>query len=40
MTMYIKNEDDKGAPYTFVSAEQLLTDFFSRVEEIEEEISS
>jgi len=35
-----KDEDDKGSPYTFVSAEQLLTDFFSRVEEIEEEISS
>jgi hypothetical protein len=28
------DEKDKGTPYAFVSAEQLLTDFLKRVEEI------
>ena len=33
-----KNENDKGTPYAFVSAEKLLDDFLKRVEEISEEI--
>jgi len=32
------DEQDKGIPYTFTSAEKLLDDFFKRVEEIIEEV--
>ena len=28
------DEKDKGTPYTFISAEQLLTDFLSKVKDI------
>ena len=28
------DKKDKGSPYAFVSAEQLLTDFLKRAEEI------
>jgi len=35
-----KDKNDKGTPYAFVDAEKLLDDFFKRVEEISEEISS
>lgn len=33
-----KDEKDKGTPYAFVNAEQLLTDFLKRVEEITEQL--
>lgn len=29
-----KDHLDKGTPYTFISAEQLLTDFLSKVDEV------
>lgn len=34
-----KTAIDKGTPYTFSSAEQLLKDFFQRVNEILEEVN-
>ncbi len=34
-----KDEQDKGTPYAFTSAEKLLDDFLKRVEEIIEEVN-
>jgi hypothetical protein len=35
-----KNENDKGTPYAFVSAEKLLIDFWQRVDEILSDLES